>query len=201
MKQTFAAKFFAAKFFASGLWAGVGVAMPAAKPQRIDEQSFSLALASQRTPPVTFRIFREGVLSDTIFSTTGYATALFQVRPGDHPFIEVLDHPDDAPSPAFPGRLLLHWQGVSGAISYRVEELVSAVWTLRATIQDDGAGAYSWQSRWLEDVTTHQFRTSAVDAAGNVGTPVAVTFFLVRHPDAPSVTYAWSAGTTKVTIS
>jgi hypothetical protein len=173
----------------------------AEKPQRIDVNLFRLALTSSGTPPITFRVFREGKLTATLISSVQTASIDIPVASGDHPFIEVLDRNDDEEQVAFSGRLLLHWQAVANAASYRLEENVAAVWTLRREMVDDGSGAYTWKTRWLEDLTTHQFRIIPVDAAGNQGTALSFSVLMSRHPDVPQVGYAFVPGTGKVTIN
>lgn len=158
--------------------------------------------SSDETPPVTFRVVREGVIVSTFLSENGKGEHTFTVIPGDAPFIEVLDRACQLPSIAFPGRVTLHWRTVSGAVKYRVEELVSAVWTLRKTVPDGGSAAFVTLTRWLEDTTSHQFRIIPVDAAGNQGTAIAFTFLMVRHPNRPATSIAYNGSVAKtITVS
>ena len=170
------------------------------KPVRVDEWTFVLRWTSDRTRPVPFRVFREGVMFAEFDSSDGEGEIYITAAPGEYPFVEVLDHADAVSSIAFPGRLTLYWVGVTGAEYYTIEEYVSSVWTARDTVYDNSQGAFSWLTRWLEDVTSHQFRITAVDEAGNDGTPLSFTCVMVRHPDTPSVSMALT-GSRTVTIS
>jgi len=53
----------------------------------------------------------------------------------------------------------------------------------------------------LADDTTHYWRVIALDTAGNAGLEHNFTALIVRHPDVPSVSYAYSAVTGKVTLT
>ena len=172
------------------------------QPIRIDALAFRLPFSSDETTPVPFRVYDQGRLVKSFSSPNGTGEYIATVGDGESPFIEVLDRDCEQPAIAFPGRLTVNWLAITGATSYRVEELVSAVWTARQTILDTGVGAYSWLSRWLEDVTAHQFRVIAIDAAANEGTALAFTATMVRHPDAPNVTYTYNgSGQPDVTIA
>lgn len=170
-------------------------------PARIDLTTFKISWTSDLTPPVDFRVYREGRLVSSFTSATGAGELLLSIPSGDHPFIEILDDDNAIPSIAFPGRPTLQWLSVSGTSYYRVDEYVSAVWTERRIIPEDGRGVYRFQTRWLPDVTQAQFRVVPVGENGNEGTAKAFTFTVVRHPDQPSVSYTYSSGTAKVTIA
>jgi len=165
-------------------------------PERVDQHSVLLRWSSDRTPPVTFRLYREGRKIYEVTSADGTGEFVLAVADGDQPFVEVLDVACANPSLAFPGRFTLVWLSVSGAASYRIDEYVSAAWTTRQTITADGSSSYRWQSRWLEDSQQHQFRVVPISTAGNGGTPTTITALMVRHPDAPSVTYAYNGSAT-----
>ena len=74
-------------------------------------------------------------------------------------------------------------------------------WVTRATIEDTGAGYYQWESGWLADVTSHEFRVTPVGADGNEGTATGWVVLMVRWPDPPEVGVTYAAGTGKVTIA
>lgn len=170
-------------------------------PQQIDDFAFLLIAATNRELPASIRLVREGVVAQTFETIDGTAEFLISVPPGDHPFLEILDDDRAAPSPAFPGRLTLHWLAVAGVSSYRIEEYVSSVWTTRDTVTANGQRSFTWLSRWLEDGQTHQFRITPIDAAGNAGTALTLSAKMVRHPDAPAVAYSHTTATTKLTIA
>jgi hypothetical protein len=115
--------------------------------------------------------------------------------------IEVLDAIKEDYAIVGPTVATLAWYSVTGTAYYTVEEYVDAAWTEKRRIQDRGEGYFRWDSRVLEDVTTHQFRVTAVGTNGNASAVAARTILIVRSPDRPDVTYAYSNATEKVTIS
>lgn len=155
-----------------------------------------LAWASDLAAPV-FRIFRDGRLVDT----TTLTEALVSAAPGEAPVFEVLDDPLAAPTPAYPPYLLLTWLSVPGCDHYRVEQFVSAAWTARKDVPDDGSATFSWQSPTQPDGLVAQFRVIPVGTNGNDGTPLTFAELVVHVPDPPACAYAYSAGTGTVTIT
>ncbi len=171
------------------------------KTLRVDRVSWRQPFTSDITPPVPFRVFIGGVLVSQFVSTDGNGNYRLNSDQGSV-FIEVLDKDCSIPEIAFPGRITIGWRSVVGAVEYKVEEFVSAVFVLRKTVEDDGVGAFTFLSRFLEDVTTHLFQVVPVDAAGNLGTPLSFSVLMVRHPDVPNVGYSYDgAGPKTVTIS
>ena len=162
--------------------------------------SFRLSWSSDQSPPITFRVYKEGVLYRSFSSSTNRGSCILYVGEGESPFVEVLDKACSIPSIAFPGRITLNWLSVDGAASYTIRENNSG-WQTVATIVDDGSGVFSFTSRWLEDSLEHEFQVIPVDVANNEGSPLEFSVLEVRHPDVPSVSYSYSAGTAKVTIS
>jgi hypothetical protein len=156
-------------------------------PIQIDEMAWRIRWTSDVTPPVTFKVFIEGVLAspDGIVSHDGAGSWVLSVPPGEFPFFEVLDT-DCIPSIAFSGHLLLQWYG-TGNHSYRVEKYNGASWDLQEILVDDGRGYFSWRSPWLADVTVHTYRIVPVSSANNQGTPLSLVSLMVRHPDSPNV--------------
>jgi hypothetical protein len=144
----------------------------------------------------TFYVYINAVLVETTTRTFLY----FDVGPGEQVQVEVLDAVG-TPARAFPGRILASWNAVADAAKYKVEENVATVWTRRAEILDRGEGYFEWQSRYLEDATTHQFRVTTIGSDGNEGPVHPVTIKMVRNPDPPSITYSYSSVSGKVTIS
>lgn len=153
------------------------------------------------TASANVRIYNQGRLQEE-FTATADGTGEFLVAAAtdEYPFIEIIDRDDQNPTPAFPGRFTIAWYDASGALSYTIQEYVGGVWTDRQTIQADGRLSYDWQSRWLEDSTAHQFRVRAT-GPGGTSTLASFTALMVRHPDAPSVTYTYDAGTGEVTVA
>lgn len=168
----------------------------------IDLTTIKISFVSDATPPIPFRVYVGGVLVSSWTAPTTAGEINLTIPPGDAPFVEVLDKACANPSIAYPGRITLQWTTVTSAARYRIDEYVATVWTERATLTDNGEGSFSWVSRWLEDVTTHQFRVVPISSAANEGTPITQTVLMVRHPDPPSVTYTYNgAGTPTVTIA
>ena len=145
----------------------------------------------------TFWLYRNGVLLGT---TTNTSTRL-RVVAGQTVAFEVFDAQPARTPIQFPGEIILQWRAVADAVHYRVEEDVATVWTLRATILEDGSGLYDWQSGPLDDVTSYDFRVRAVDAHAMQGTALALSVFMVRYPDVPAFTSAYDSGTNKVTVT
>lgn len=132
-------------------------------------------------PPDGYRIFKSGVL----VAQTDQESWQFTLAPGEQLVLEVLDDADQEPESAFPGTLLLGWRRTANTQEYRVEEYVGGLWVERRTVPDNGREWYSFESRFLEDVTTHQFRVIPVGTNGNDGTAISFSALMVRHPDQP----------------
>lgn len=126
------------------------------------------------------------------FSTSGSTESMV---------IKVLDEVAGADDPAWGARALMAWYAVAGTDYYLVEEYVASAWTEVQRIVDRGEGYFRWESRVLEDITTHQFRVTAMGTNGNLGTPTSLTILAVRHPNPPNVAFAWDDATQVVTIS
>lgn len=173
-----------------------------AAPEPVDLVTMRISWTSDAASPQSFRVYLGGVLIATQEAEDGTGSIDVAIPPGDEPFLEVLDSDSYGPTLAFPGRITLAWDGVSGAGSYRIEEYVSAVWTERQEITDRGEGAFLWVSRWLEDCETHQFRIVPIGTDLNEGTPLAFSFEMVRHPNTPSVDYVLNLdGTLTVSVA
>lgn len=165
----------------------------------VDPQVVRLSFESTDAP-ATLRVYREGSLVSTIESQDGKGSVLLSVAPEDSPFIEILDD-DGPPVPAYPGRFTIQWPSIAGASSFRIEEYVGAAWDTLATLPAEPVGSNRFLTRWLEDGQVHQFRVTPIDSQGVDGTAVVRTALMVRHPDVPQPTVAYSALTAKVTVS
>ena len=164
--------------------------------EKIDSSTWLVKWSSDLTTP-TFRIYRDSVL----IKTTTQTQETFQVVKGESLLIEIRDDLS-TPSLAYPGQLTLSWLATPATEKYKIEELVSSVWTLRAEITHQGQGSFKWVSRFLEDVTTHQFRITPVGKNGNEGTPKNFSSLMVRHPDVPAKNFGYDGSVTKtVTIT
>lgn len=152
---------------------------------------------SDRTPPVTLRLFGDGLLIDEIVSADGSGEA----RISSELDFEVLDKDAAVPRPAYPGRNTLYWTQIAGAKYYRVDEFVSAVWTERAKVFDFGQGHFTWLTGLLDPLSQYQFRVVPVLDGDLEAAAIPFTFTPVRRPPPPEVTFSYSAGTGKVTIN
>ena len=167
------------------------------EPQQLDSRTWLITWSSDLQDP-TFRVFKDG----SLIKTTQETQMQFQLEPGENLVIEVLDDITDTPSTAFSGKLTLSWNAVANTEKYQIEEFVNSAWTRRATIIDQGQGSFQWVTRFLEDVTIHQFRIVPVGLNGNLGTPITLSALMVRHPDIPAQTMAYDgAGAKTVTIN
>ena len=175
------------------------VTLDANTPQQIGRVTWRVSWSSSLTDP-TFYVYRDGLQ----VATTRATSIDLVVQPGEQPVIEVLDSASESPLPSRPGNLTLAWYASAGTPVvdyYRVDEYVAAAWTERVRVQETGAGYYTWRSRFLEDVTEHQFRIVAVGENGNEATAASFTCLMVRHPDVPSVTYSYDKVTDKITVT
>ncbi len=158
---------------------------------------WKLSWTSDQVDP-TFFVYRDGLLWDTLTNTE----ITFFVDPSQTPVFDVFDSINDSPGLAFPGQAVLNWDATPDTKEYRVEEFIAAVWELQKIITDEGQGYFRFQSRWLEDVTSHQFRVIAVGNNANLSTAKLLTVFMVRNPDPPRTTFAYDgAGPKTVTIT
>jgi len=164
--------------------------------QRTGTRTWRLSWSSGLSDP-TFYVYRDGEL----VGSTAQTSMDFLVDAGDSLVVEVLDDPDALPVAGYPARLLLAWGQVDNAEAYRVEEYIGSAWVLRAKVQDRGNQCFTWKSRPLEDCTSHQFRVVPVGDNANLGTALALTVLMVRHPDVPDVDYSYSALSATITIS
>jgi len=151
---------------------------------------------SSDLPAPQFFVYVDGKL---LFATS-LTSYIFVVPAGGSIHLEVLDEAGAIAGPAWPARAIVAWFAVPGAVKYRVEELLAAVWTVRDEIVDRGEGYYRVTTRSLEDVTTHQFRVVAIGATLNESVATSLTILTVRHPSTPHVTFDYDEGTTEVLI-
>mgnify|MGYP007083423847 FL=1 len=156
-------------------------------PTQTGPSRWEFSYSSDQASP-TFRVYHEGLLIDESARTT------VQVQSDTEPVIEVYDATTTPSQWTYPGRVRLQWYHQADADAYRVYEYVNSTWLERITLQDHGPAYHQWQSRWLSDVTTAQFRVVALDTLRNEGTEVDLNVFIVRNPDPPQVTVTYSGG-------
>ena len=145
-----------------------------------------------------FWIYLNGSLIESNSPTTSMIVVLDS---GGLAELEVLDAAVSDDDPTYPARTRIAWYAVDGAAQYRVEEYVSGDWTERKTFRSEDADFFVFESRILEDSTSHQFRVVPIGADANEGTPLSWTILMVRRPDPPNVTFSYSSGTGEVTIA
>ncbi len=146
----------------------------------------------------TYWIYLDGMLLEADSPTTSMVVVLDGSNALE---LEVLDVEPLETDPVYPNRARFAWYGVTGAVEYRVEEYVSAAWTERKTFASEDADFFAFESRVLEDATTHQFRVIPIGADTNEGTALTFSVLMVRRPDPPVVSYTYASGTGKVTIA
>ncbi len=127
------------------------------------------------------------------FRVTGDEQLRVDVIPTDDPdFDPVANAPE-----GYPSRRKLWWIRSRGTTidHYRVEQREgSGDWSTIATIpHDDGSWEYSAMTDRLDDLADYTWRIIPVDSAGNDGSPISLgPETVVRHPDAPQFTTAFS---------
>lgn len=113
---------------------------------------------------------------------------------------EVIDDGSD-PEPGYPGWLTLQWPAVEDAEEYWVQEYADSAWATRGVITRSGASWYRWETDYLDDESTAQWRVVPYAEGEIAGTPLAWSAAMVRLPDVPQVSYSYDNSTATVTIS
>jgi len=166
------------------------------REEQVDEYTWLFEWQSTLSDP-TYYIYVDGLLAlitqeESFQLDVGEGFAAFQV----------FDSSSDVPADVLPGRAVLSWPTAAGNATYYVEEYVDSEWVLRATLKSTSERVLSFVSRFLEDDQTHQFRLRPADTASGIdGTIRAISFFMVRPPDSPEVSYSVDTGTGVVTIT
>ena len=176
--------------------ASASAAITMLEPVQLDSRTWRVSWSYPAQDP-TFYVYRDGVL----LGSTQQTWWDFALDSGEGLVIEVQADAGRLPVSAFPARLTLCWYAAADAEHYRIEEYVGTTWTLRARLRDRGQGYFTWNTRPLEDETTHQFRIIPVGDNGNQGTALTFSCLMVRHPDPPQVGYSYSNTTHAVTIA
>ncbi len=174
--------------------------------QRIGE-IVTVTVASDLAGAVVYHWYRDGAYLGA--STVPEWT--FYVGVGEQARIAVVDTTDEDFDPEannpepYPATRRLWWIRSLSADTdhYRVEQQADGGdWELLATVAHDGARwSYEHRTGRLDDLADYAWRVVPVDRAGNQGAPLATEAeFVVRTPDAPSITLAWDSDTGRVTI-
>ena len=156
-------------------------------PTRTGPSRWLVTYSSNLASP-TFRVYYQGRLIDESARTSVH------IDSETEPQVEVYDATTTPTQWTYPGRVRLQWYHQADAEGYRVYEYVNSTWLERQTLSDHGPAYHTWQSRWLPDVTTAQFRVVALDSLRNEGTEIDVTVFIVRNPDPPEVSVTYTGG-------
>jgi hypothetical protein len=145
-----------------------------------------------------YRVYEDGVL----IATQTAETLVVQASAARRPVYEILDDADAVPQPGYPAYAILSWYLDEDAAFYRIEQFDGSTWNVVATIALDLSTSFQfWESPILADLSTAQYRVRGIDGAGNDGTAVEFTVFMVRHPDAPDVEMSFNSGPRTVTIA
>ncbi len=117
--------------------------------------------------------------------------------------IEVIDSTEnesDVQQVKYPQRAILQWRSAEDTDFYLVERFVSGEWVVQRTIHSHPDATYHrYESDQLADVTTHQFRITAVNSSGDQGEPIPFDVLTVRNPPPPEIAVALAGGT--ITVS
>jgi len=162
-------------------------------PVKMGQNSVLLRFSSDLPTP-TFYIYVDG----NLIAQTTKTEYLLAINYDENYMIEILDDPNEQPTQIFPGKIRLGWFPVEGTDYYRIDEYIDSQWVPKKKMKENG-GYLEWESRFLEDGQTHNFRIVPVGADGNDGEPRAFAVLIVRHPDVPDVGYQYAGG--NVTIS
>ena len=151
--------------------------------EQMSPSAFLLRWASTLGDDATFRVYRDGEL----IAMTALNEWLVTVEEGEAPVFEVLDDDTPAPSPAFPGYLLISWYSVAG---WSNEVTVDARLSRISVESSSGpSGADGWRRTSASLIVTHPFALNAPDFVG--GRPKPTSGQSPPTVSAPEVPVAW----------
>lgn len=119
------------------------------------------------------------------------------------PAIEIFDA-DDTTTPQsvlYSPRMRMQWRGQADADLYIIQEYVSAAWTDRQKVRENGQGYYNFTTTPLPDGSAAQWRVLAQDARGHRSDAINFTVTICRNPAPPAVAFAYDEDTTTLTVS
>jgi len=168
----------------------------------------TVTATSTLSAPVFFFWYLDGAY----IARTLTPTKSFKIPSGDQGRVDVLDSTDPdfdpiANAPAgFPARRSLWWvRSLAADVAYYQVEVQKngGAWTPFAQVRPRAsAWSYSVLSDRLDDLTTYAFRVVPYDSSGNAGTPIVLASELVvRTPDSPDFSIAYTPGTGRVTVA
>ena len=135
------------------------------------------------TPPYSLWVDGREVLT-TSDTTADLELGGYELTPPD---VEVLSSGEVGEQATHPPYARIQWRGNTGALGYRVQELVGTAWVDRGLLIEDGRGYYTWESEVLEDGSPASFRVHAIDPAGNEGSALTFQLDVIRNPATPAV--------------
>ncbi len=98
-------------------------------------------------------------------------------------------------------RIRLQWRGQSGVDYYKVQAYLSAEWSTRQIVRENGKGYYMFTTIAQADASTVQWRIVPVDYRKYEGEPVTFSHYVVRNPEPPDVALSYAAGTGLLTVA
>lgn len=110
--------------------------------------------------------------------------------PDEAPPLEILNSGDPIESELFPPFVTPQWRGLQSAAAYVVDQFIGGSggsFLPFANVMERATGYYSWDSGPLDDGDNHQFRVTALSAAGAEGVPLAFDITMARNPAPPDV--------------
>ena len=164
------------------------------------------------TSDIVGEVFFHWYLDGLYMGATAGGTRCFQIAPDGQAEVEVTDTDDPDFDPmsytpaAPPARKRLWWvrSPDEDTKKYRIEQQQDGGdWTV---LDEVSAGSGQWNYYYttprLIDLAEYAWRITPIDAAGNPGTPLALTSELfVRRPDAPRFAAAFNPTPRTVTFS
>lgn len=150
---------------------------------RTEDGSWDLTWPVGTTP---YSVYLDGELLTDSLTTEAY-TVSDPRYVDDAPPVEIVSAGETAQSTSYPPKVVIQWRGLQAADGYEVQEWDGSAWVTVGTLEEVGAGYYTWESDALSDVTTHQHRVRAFSHAGQNGVAIAFDSFVVRTPPPPSV--------------
>lgn len=153
--------------------------------------------------PTMYRFSYESDLEDPIFYIYVDGNLVTETRettydvavPSDWQIqFEVFDDEDDVPDEHFPGSITLRWDGTPDATSFRVDKYIGSQWVAQQVVLSDESRVFHYDSEFLEDSTTHQYRVVPIDGAQRDGTALEFEVEMCRYPDTPSQSMSIDSG-------
>lgn len=121
------------------------------------------------------------------------------------PAIEVFDSTETDSTPQgeqYEARFIIQWRGYQYADYYTIEkETAPSTWSAVQYYTEDGRGYYRFESTIEStDYVEPAYRVIMTDKAGATST-TEFSYYMVRNPDPPELTYTYNAGTGLLTVA